>query len=135
MSDDTVAEEPKWLREAMLLAIHAAQIERYGGAHGVLDQNVVRSVLARPIHRWAYDEEVDPADFAAAYLLGFTRSQGFKDGNKRTGLASALIFLRLNGRALHVPGKELYALIMQVATDEVGDQVVAAYIRSCMEPV
>lgn len=134
MSDDTVVEEPRWLTEAMLLALHAQQIERYGGAHGVLDQNVVRSVLARPIHRWAYDEEADLAAFAAAYLVGFARSQGFNDGNKRIGLASALVFLRLNGRALHVPGKELFALTMQVATGDVGDQVVAAYIRSRMEP-
>ncbi len=133
MKDDTVVEEPQWLTEAMLLAIHAQQIERYGGAHGVLDQNVVRSALARPIHRWAYDEEADLADFAAGYLVGFARSQGFNDGNKRTGLASALVFLHLNGRALHIPGKELYALTMQVATDELNDEMVAAYIRSRLE--
>lgn len=135
MSDDTAMDEPRWLTEVMLLAIHAQQIERYGGAHGVLDQNVVRSALARPIHRWAYDDEADLADLAAAYLVGFGRSQGFNDGNKRTGLASALVFLRLNGCVLHVPGKELYALTMQVATGEVDDQVVAAYIRSRMESV
>lgn len=130
MSDDRVVEEPKWLTEAMLLAIHAQQVERYGGAHGVLDQNVVRPALARPINRWGYDDEADLADLAAAYLVGFARSQGFNDGNKRTGLASALVFLRLNGHALHVPGKELYALTMQVATGEADDAVVAAYLRS-----
>lgn len=119
----------------MLLAIHARQVERYGGAHGILDQNVVRSALARPRNRWAYDEDSDLADLAAAYLVGFTRSQGFKDGNKRTGLASALVFLRLNGYTLHVPGSELYALTMQVATNEVGDEVVAAHLRSRMEVV
>lgn len=133
MSDAPVVEEPRWLTEAMLVAIHAQQIERYGGAHGVLDQNVVRSALARPINRWAYDESADLADLAAAYLVGFARSQGFSDGNKRTGLASSLVFLRLNGYALHVPGKELYALTMQVATGEADDEVVAAYLRSRME--
>ena len=51
-----------------------------------------------------------------------------------TSFHSALVFLRLNGRALHVPGKELFALTLQVATGDVGDQVVAAYIRSRMEP-
>jgi death on curing protein len=128
-------EEPRWLTEAMVLVIHARQVERYGGAHGILDQNVVRSALARPIHRWAYDQGADLADLAAAYLVGFARSQGFNDGNKRTGLASGLVFLRLNGYALHVPGKELYALTMQVATNEADDEVVAAYLRSRMEPM
>lgn len=126
-------EEPRWLTESMLLAIHAQQIERYGGAHGVLDQNVVRSALARPINRWAYDDGADLSDLAAALLVGFVRSQGFSDGNKRTGLACALVFLRLNGHMLHVPGKELYALTMQVANGEADDEIVAAYLRSRME--
>lgn len=126
-------EEPNWLTETMLLVIHAQQVERYGGAHGVVDQNVVRSALARPIHRWAYDQDADLADLAACYLVGFARAQGFSDGNKRTGLAAALVFLRLNEQVLHVPGKELYALTMQVASNEADDEIVAAYLRSRME--
>ena len=113
----------------MLLAIHAQQIERYGGAHGVLDEYVVRSVLARPLQGRADDHGADLADFAAAYLVGFARSQGFNDGNKRTGLACALVFLSLNGQSLHVPPKELYALTMQAAIGEADDQDVAAYLR------
>jgi death-on-curing protein len=135
VSREAGGEEPRWLTEIMLLVIHAQQVERYGGAHGILDQNVVRSALARPRHRWAYDDEADLADLAAAYLVGFARSQGFNDGNKRTGLATALVFLRLNGHALHVPGKELYALTMQVANNEADDAIVAAYLRSRMEAV
>jgi death-on-curing protein len=124
-----ISDEPTWLTESTLLAIHAQQIERYGGAHGILDQNVVRSALARPIHRWAYEREADFADLAAAYLVGFARSQGFNDGNKRTGLACALVFLALNGYAIHVPAPELYALMMSVATNQADDAIAAAYFR------
>jgi death-on-curing protein len=116
----------------VLLAIHAAQIERYGGAHGVLDENVVRSALARPINRWAYDDQADLADLAAAYLVGFARVQGFSDGNKRTGLACALVFLRLHGQELHVAPSALYALTMQAATGQANDELVAAYLREQM---
>ncbi len=125
-------EEPRWLTETILMMIHAQQVERYGGAHGILDPNVVRSALARPINRWAYDQDADLADLAASYLVGFARSQGFNDGNKRTGLATALVFLRLNGHVLHVPGEELYALTMKVANNEADDGIVAAYLRSRM---
>ncbi|MCC6242553.1 MAG: type II toxin-antitoxin system death-on-curing family toxin [Gemmatimonadaceae bacterium] len=121
--------EPRWLTEATLLAIHAQQVERFGGAHGVLDQNVVLSALARPKQRWSYDESADLADFAAAYLVGFARSQGFSDGNKRTGLACALVFLALNGAALHVDGAALYAITMKVATNQAADPEVAAFLR------
>jgi death on curing protein len=130
VSGGAAREEPRWLTEAMLLAIHAQQIERCGGAHGVLDQNVVRSALARPMNPWAYDDQADLADLAAAYLVGFARSQGFRDGNKRTGLACALVFLRLNGSTPHLPGKELYALTMQIVTGEADDRIAAAYLRS-----
>jgi len=129
-----IQDEPRWLTEAMLLAIHARQIERYGGAHGIFDQNVVRSALARPIHRWACDHDADLADLAAAYLVGLARSQGFSDGNKRTALASSLVFLSINGFALHVPPPELYALTMRVATGQADDSVVSKYFRTRLEP-
>lgn len=129
MSSARIAEEPRWITEPTLLAIHAQQIERYGGLHGVLDKNVVLSALARAANRWAYDSAADLADLAAAYLVGFARSQGFNDGNKRTGLACALVFLPLNGAPLHVAPAELYALTMAVATGQADDEVVAAYVR------
>jgi len=125
--------EPRWITEAMLLAIHARQIERYGGAHGVLDPNVVGSALARPIQRWTYDESADLPDLAAAYLVGFARSQGFNDGNKRTGLATALVFLSLNGFVLRASPAELYAVVMRVAEGDASDEVVSTYLRSRVE--
>ena len=129
MTDRVLPTEPRWLTEAALLGIHAQQIERYGGAHGVIDENVVLFALARPINRWAYDPSADLADLAAAYLVGFARTRGFADGNKRTGLACALVFLALNGVRLHVPGQKLYALTMAVANNQADDMVVAAAFR------
>jgi death-on-curing protein len=122
--------EPRWLSETTLLALHAQQIERFGGAHGAIDHNVVQSALARARQRWHYDADADLADLAACYLVGFARAQGFRDGNKRTGLACALVFLALNGIRLHVDGRELYAITMGAATRTLGDAEVAAYIRS-----
>ncbi|WP_411282193.1 hypothetical protein [Gemmatimonas sp.] len=62
-------------------------------------------------------------------LVGFARAQGFVDGNKRSGLACALVFLAENGAALHVDGSELYALTMRVAISQADDGKVAAYLR------
>jgi len=125
-----VTAEPRWLTETTLLAIHAQQVERFGGAHGVRDHHVVLSALARPQQRWNYDQAADLADCAAVYLVGFAQSQGFTDGNKRTGLACALVFLAFNGAALHVDGAALYALTIRVATNQAGDTDVAAYLRA-----
>ena len=129
MSSLRPTDEPHWISQATLLAIHAQQSERYGGRHGVLDNNVALSALGRPRHRWAYDPSADLADLAAAYRVGFARSQGFNDGNKRTALACALVFLGLTGASLHVPPAGLYALTVAAATGKADDQVVAAYLR------
>lgn len=121
--------EPRWLSDTTVLAIHAQQIERFGGAHGVRDHHVVLSALARPQQRWHYDPSADLADLAALYLVGLSQAQGFVDGNKRTGLACALVFLALNGAALHVDGAALYALTMRVAMNQADVAEVAALLR------
>ncbi len=126
--------EPKWITELTLLVLHAQQIERYGGKHGIVDRNVVLSALARPLNRRAYDPDADLADLAASYLVGFARSQGFSDGNKRTGLACAVVFLHINAAPLHAPPMELYALTMRAATVRADDKAVANYFRKFLLP-
>lgn len=122
-------EEPRWITEESLFVIHAQQVERYGGSHGVLDNNVVLAALLRPINRWAYEESVDFADLAAFYLVAFAGTQGFNDGNKRTGLACALVFLGLNSVSFEADAKELYELTLRVATHQIGDNDVAIWFR------
>lgn len=77
-----------------------------------------------------YVPEADFFDLAAAYLCGFAQKQGFTDGNERIGVATALVFLRVNGTPLHVPGPELYALAMQVARNEIDEAGAAAWMRT-----
>jgi death-on-curing protein len=125
-------DEPLWIDPETLYLIHAQQLERFGGSSGVLDRGVVESALNRPVNRWHYGgAEVDLADLAAAYLYGLAQSQGFVDGNKRTGLAAALVFLAINGRRLRVPGEDLYRLVMSVADERVRmtEEAVAAWFR------
>jgi len=121
--------EPHWLSLEKVLALHAEQVDRFGGSHGVLNPGAVEAALARPRNQFLYREDADLADLAAAYLVGLTRSHGFVDGNKRIGAAAMLVFLALNRRPLHVPPAELYALVMSVATKQVTEGQVATWIR------
>ena len=87
---------------------------------------------------WSSDDDpnfADFADLAAAYLVGFARAQGFNDGNKRTALASALVFLAVNGLSIHVPPIELYELTMSAAIGRIDDASVAAYLRDRLVPI
>ena len=123
--------DPRWITEDALFAIHAAQIERSGGAHGVIDANVVRSALARAINRFSYDAGCDMADPASMYLVAFAGSQGFRDGNKRTGVACALVFLAINGITLERIEPDLLELVaFKVSRNEAGAEDVANFFRS-----
>lgn len=121
--------EPLWLSLETIVAVHAEQVDRFGGSHGVLDQGVVESAAARPRNHFHYRQDADLADLAAAYLVGFAGKHGFVDGNKRIGTAAMLVFLALNGRPLHVPQPELYALVMAVANNRVKEREVAEWLR------
>jgi death-on-curing protein len=123
-------EAPAWIAGATPLAIHAQQVERYGGAHGVADLESLLSAVADPVARWSDDPWADLADVAAAYLISFVRRGGFREGNRRTGLAMALTFLSLNNSPLHVPPAELYALTMAVESGRANETAVAAYFRN-----
>ena len=124
--------EPRWITEEVLLVLHAQQVERYGGPHGVLDENVVLAALQRPVKRWTCGESVDFAELAAGYLIAFAGTQGFNDGNKRSGLACALVFLELNGISLDVDPQELYELTVSVATHQLGDSDVVERFRKAI---
>lgn len=124
--------EPVWIDLETLLLMHDQQIARFGGTAGVLDRGVVESSLNRAKNRFHYGgDEVDLADLAAAYLYGFGQSQGFADGNKRIAVAAALVFLKVNGKPLHVEPRELYDVAMAVADERVrmSEAEVAAWIR------
>lgn len=129
-----MASEPRWITLQVLHLLYERQMELFGGHAGVGDANVVQSALARAQNIYAYVPEADLFDLAAAYLCGFGQRQGFTDGNKRIGVATALVFLRVNGALLHVPPAELYALAMQAARNEIGEAGVAAWMRARAKP-
>ena len=120
---------PCWLSLEAIVALHAEQVERFGGSQGILDRDVVESAVARPRNHYHYRDTADLADLAAAYLVGFAARQGFVDGNKRIGAAAMLVFLVLNHRPLRAPQLELYALVMDVANGRITEAQVAEWIR------
>ncbi len=62
---------------------------------GLLD-----SALASALNTFLYANG-DVFDVAAAYAFHLTESQCFFDGNKRVGIGSALLFLKLNAIPAH----------------------------------
>lgn len=54
-------------------------------------------MVARVENLHVYESETDLFVLAAALLLSIARGHGFNDANKRTSVASAMVFLDMNG--------------------------------------
>ena len=114
-----------------VLEIHADQIERYGGEHGVRDLGLLESAVQQPQAGFGGDYlHADIFEMAAAYAFHIVKNHPFLDGNKRAGAASALVFLDINGIELNVPKGGIYELILAVAKSETEKTEIANFFRS-----
>ena len=121
--------EPVFLSLDEVLAIHADQIRRYGGSHGVRDMGLLASALAMPQASFGgVYLHTSLAEMAAAYLFHVAQNHPFVDGNKRAALASALAFLWLNDHYLEAEEDELTDLVMAIAASRVGKSEAAVFI-------
>ena len=122
--------EPEFLTLDEVLGIHADQIRRYGGTGGLRDLGLLRSALAMP--QTTFDDEFLHGtifEMAAAYLFHLARNHPFVDGNKRTALMCALVFLGLNGHRLEADPDAVYHLVDGVASGDVDKARVAVFLR------
>jgi death-on-curing protein len=76
-------------------------------------------------------EYLHPSAFemAAAYLFHMARNHPFVDGNKRTALMSALVFLGSNGVRVEADPDELYRLVDGVAAGTVDKAEVTVFLK------
>jgi death on curing protein len=86
------------------------------GGYGVRDPGLLSSALAMPAASFEGKYlHHDKFEQAAAYAFHICQNHPFIDGNKRTALATALVFLDLNGIDIDDPKEELYEMMVEVA--------------------
>ncbi|HTJ79711.1 MAG TPA: type II toxin-antitoxin system death-on-curing family toxin [Rariglobus sp.] len=120
--------EPVFLSIAQVTALHRYSLEQHGGQDGLRDQAAFESAVQHPQTVWFYGQG-DLFDVAAAYAFHLAESQAFLDGNKRTGMASALTFLRLNGKTVTKHTDELHTAMIAIAKRQIGKPELAALLR------
>lgn len=126
--------EPIWLDLGIVLDFHAEQLALFGGADGMRDLGLLESALARPQNKFTYGE-TDLAVLAAAYGFGIAKNHPFIDGNKRTSLASMIVFLGLNKLDLDAPQGETTAIVLALAAGEISEEVLARWIADHVQPI
>src|ERR1022692_151584 len=109
-----------YLTMAEVLAIHADQIERYGGSPGVRDHGLLEAALYRPQTGYY----ADLIEEAAALWESLAQNHPFIDGNKRAAFAATYTFLAINGARLTGDAEETYAFADQGCTKGAGRRAV-----------
>jgi death-on-curing protein len=106
----------RFLTIERVIAIHDYMIMNYGGLNGIRDVGLLASAIEMP-KATMFGEYLHPSiyDKAAAYLYHIIGNHPFIDANKRTGSASALIFLDMNNIELSVNEAELEELVVRTA--------------------
>ncbi len=120
--------DPEFLRLDEVLNIHALSIQRHGGSDGVRDIGMVQSALGSAQNAFCYGGG-DLFDIAAAYAFHLAEAQAFLDGNKRTAIASALVFLERHGIDTTAPANTLYDAMLAISSRRMDKTGLAALFR------
>lgn len=110
----------KSLSAVQVVRLHDFQIEQYGGVPGLE----------------VFGEEAHPtlSAKAAAYLFHLVKNHAFHDANKRTALHATLVFLYLNGHQPRATDDELFALVLDCATDRLDKAALTVVLSTLLEP-
>ena len=119
-----------WSKRDMVVAFHRESLARFGGDDGIRDEGLLLSALARAENIHAYEPDADVFRLAAAYCAGVVKNHPFVDGNKRTGVLSAVVFLGLNGIELAFDEPAVVTIIYGLAAGEIGEDKLAAWLRA-----
>lgn len=113
--------------------LHDVQIQRFGGAAGLRDENAFESALARPVNKAFYGCE-DIFELAAAYLYGLAKNHAFVDGNKRIAIVATAVFLMDNGFEIATDEAILYTFVLAVAAGEIDEEGATRFLRDVSVP-
>ena len=114
--------------------IHTEVIKQFGGLHGIRDQNLLASAVLTPQSSFGGKSPyTDIIDVAAAYLFYICRSHPFLDGNKRTAMLAAIVFLRLNELEPQPDSKRWEELMLAVAGGKLDRDATTRQLRKLLK--
>jgi len=126
----------RYLSLEEILELHRLVLRQSGGLGGVGDLGGLESACAQP--QMTFDgQDLYPCLPTKAAALGFSliRNHPFVDGNKRTGAASAIVFLAVNDVQIANDEDALVELTLGIAEGNVDKQQVASFFRRHARPL
>lgn len=129
---------PRFLDDDVILAINATFFEN--GRHCLSAADLLSSAVVAPQWVWQYEEGSDIFDLAASYCFHLAMNHPFNDGNKRTGLSTAIHFLEVNGLAFPTSldakyNEQLAAAVVALVSGEINQAEFAKILFITLRPL
>jgi len=131
-----VSKSLTYLTTSAVKAIHTEVLAAHGGSAGLRDENLLESAIAAPQATMMGRPLIsDPIEIAAAYLFYLCRNHPFIDGNKRTALASCLVFLETNELlpATKLPIEDWETFVLDIAASRLDRDQTTARLRKLLK--
>lgn len=118
-----------------VIEFHRELVVRYGGLLGIRDLGLLESAVLQP--QISFDGKYlysTVHEMAAVYMVHVIKNHAFIDGNKRTGVMCAIIFLEINGFEFKKPSQKsnkdiLYELAIKIAAEKMAIKKVTIFLR------
>lgn len=119
-----------YLSKEEILQIHSHVIDETGGIHGVRDHHAILSIEITPKQR-VFGKELYSSLFskAAVYARDITMNHPFIDGNKRTGMTAAFVFLEYNGYVSTAKEGEIQTFSLSIIEDKLSIKKITDWFR------
>lgn len=123
-----------YLSEAEVISINLRMVSKYGGLHGVKDLNMLSLAVGRPQMSVGFQDAYKTVfDKAAAIFDSIIRNHPFLDGNKRTSLFSAVLFLKYNGWEVIFKRKEAVKFTRKVHDNRLSIEEISDWLKKHSE--
>jgi death-on-curing protein len=120
----------KYLLPEQIMFLHSRLIQETGGLQGLRDLSMLLSASGRPQATYGGEDlYADVFSKAAALLDSLIRNHPFTDGNKRTAITAAAIFLEVNGYRLVVDPDEMVSFTLDCAQGKVSIGQITDWLR------
>jgi len=132
-----MTKEIRFLTVAEVVAVQEEQLDKYkGGVPGIRDRGQLAAAVELPAMTFGDSYLLSGLNaMASGYLTYLVRDHVFEQGNKRVGLASALVFLAVNGIKVNASNEALTDLVMNMASAGSSRETVEAFFDAHTEAV
>lgn len=122
--------QPIFIPKKVILLLHEQLIDRYGGATGLRDENLLDSAIEQPKATFDGDFLHESLYYmAAAYGFHLCMNHPFVDGNKRIALVAMDVFLQRNGYEIIASEEETYQIIIKLSTGQLTKSDLAEWLK------